>query len=523
MTNDKDLAALASQFHALFSGMEKAYGTYNNIHPDPGSTKGKLKGDAITERKPVTDKLWELHLSGKLGIGIIPIQEENTACFGAIDIDVYIGLDAPKILADIERLNLPLIPCRSKSGGLHLFLFTGRTVPAAHMQSKLREIAAKLGHGLAEIFPKQTVILAESNDLGSWINMPYFDGDNTERHALRPDGTPMSVTGFLDAAEAVKAIATPEWIARPLPLTLDVLNALPDGPPCLQHLVEQGVSEGGRNKVLFNLGVYCRKANADDWEEPTREMNRLYIRPPLLHDEQERIIKSVEKKDYFYTCNDAPLTQFCDKSVCRTRKYGIGSGGAAGGLVLGSLSKLMTDPPIWFLEVEQGQRVELTTDQLLNPIEFQKRCADALKGVLVPVMKRATWTDYLRPAMENVIEIPAPADMSAGGHLEELLEEFCTDRAQANTWEEILSGMAFTKDGKTYFQLAGFVNHVQRKSKEYKRFTITKWLREFGATDYIREIGGKDKRLWRIDAFSGGDGKPWPVPDSVSRGDAGEF
>jgi hypothetical protein len=114
--------------------------------------------------------------------------------------------------------------------------------------------------------------------------------------------------------------------------------------------------------------------------------------------------------------------------------------------------------------------------------------------------------------------------MSAGGHLAGLLEEFCTDRAQANTWNEILAGMPFTEGGKTWFRLGDFVTHVQRKTKaEYKRFTISKWLRDFGATARVREIDGKDTRLWWIEAFPGGTGKPWPVPDSVSRGDAREF
>src|SRR5205823_1888221 len=131
-------------------------------------------------------------------------------------------------------------------------------------------------------------------------------------------------------------------------------------------------------------------------------------------------------------------------------------------------SKLMTDPPIWFLEVEQGQRVELSTDQLLNPIEFQKRCAESLKGVLVPVVKRSVWTDYLRPAMENVIELPAPPEMSTGGHLNEILEDFCTDQARADTWEQIQLGMSHTEDGKVYFRLTDFMHCIHRKGyKDY--------------------------------------------------------
>ena len=38
-----------------------------------------------------------------------------------------------------------------------------------------------------------------------------------------------------------------------------------DGPPCLQVLTTQGFPEGTRNNGLFNIGIFYRMSNPDDW------------------------------------------------------------------------------------------------------------------------------------------------------------------------------------------------------------------------------------------------------------------
>ena len=54
---------------------------------------------------------------------------------------------------------------------------------AVDMVNKLNEYAAHLGYGGAEIFPKQ-ISRANDRDRGTWINLCYWDGDNTERYAI---------------------------------------------------------------------------------------------------------------------------------------------------------------------------------------------------------------------------------------------------------------------------------------------------------------------------------------------------
>ena len=109
------------KFKEIFSGLTIAYGQYQK--GDRG-TNGKLKGKAFIVRKNVTDKLWEDHLAGNPpALGIIPIREDNNCKWGCIDIDVY-NLKHHTLVQTIRELKLPLIVCRSKSGGAHIFLFT---------------------------------------------------------------------------------------------------------------------------------------------------------------------------------------------------------------------------------------------------------------------------------------------------------------------------------------------------------------------------------------------------------------
>ena len=104
----------------------------------------KQKGKAFIVRRTVTDELWDNHLTGEgPALGIIPITEDNDCRWGCIDIDEY-NFDHTSLVKSIRNLNLPLIVCRSKSGGAHVFLFTKENIPASLMQSKLKEMASYL-------------------------------------------------------------------------------------------------------------------------------------------------------------------------------------------------------------------------------------------------------------------------------------------------------------------------------------------------------------------------------------------
>lgn len=111
----------AKTFAGIFDGLKLAYGTYRI---DRAAPNGKQQGKAGVVKNPRTPETWEGHLSGKGdAIGIIPINEDNSCKWGCIDVDQY-PLDHKELIEKIRRMKLPMVVCRSKSGGAHCFLFT---------------------------------------------------------------------------------------------------------------------------------------------------------------------------------------------------------------------------------------------------------------------------------------------------------------------------------------------------------------------------------------------------------------
>lgn len=473
----------------LFDGFREAHGFYQIT----GEESGKKIGKAMTVRKTVTVEKWEAHLDGKQGLGLIPITYNNTVKWGAIDIDDY-RVDFAKVCKTIGESNLPLVPCRSKSGGLHLFLFLTTFAPAASVQGKLKEMAAAIGHGGVEIFPKQTEILAERGDLGQWINMPYFDETRTNRFALDAKGTGIDLDAFIKIA--CERRITPECLEQ---LSMDPPEALKDGPPCLQHLITKGFPNGTRNNGLFNLGVYAKKSDPDNWTKILDSLNKAHLHPPLTSAEVLGVVKSLNKKEYYYSCNQPPIKDHCNKSKCRGCKYGIGQG--AGLPVMTTLSKLCTVPPIWFIDVEGGGRLALSTEELQSPLSFQRRCMEALNK-MPPILKREVWGDIISKLMDSVSLIEMPIDATPAGQFKEHLELFCTGRSQAKMPEEILLGKPWPFEDKHIFRLKDLIAFLQRNHFSIlETNVITKMLRDEGAEPTVIVIKQRGVALWKIKKF----------------------
>lgn len=482
---------LAKQFCDIFSGLNRAYGVYQ---VNAKTNNGKQVGKAMTLNKPVNPELWQGHLTGKQGIGIIPIKDNSSCNFGAIDIDVYNGLDLIKIYTEVQRNNFPLITCRSKSGGCHLFLFTSEEVPAALMQSKLKQMAALLGYGNCEIYPRQTEILIERGDIGQWINVPYFNGVSGLRYAIDSKGNALSAEDFVLLVQNKRLS-----LSKLEQLQIIVKADLEDGPPCLQYLITQGFPSGTRNEGLFNLGVYLRKAFPDHWKDKIEEFNVKYMHPPLASSDVQGVIKSVRKKEYFYKCNSQPLSGYCNKQLCSTRTHGIGATTLP---VLSTLTKYNSNPPIWFVTIEDSGRLELTTEDLQNVMRFQKRCMESL-NFMPPIPRRDEWQKLIQKLLEQVTIIDAPVDASPAGQLIEHLERFCTSRVQASNKDELLLGKPLNEDGKHLFRMSDFMAYLERMHfHEFKVNKITSIIKDqLKAQHGFLTLKGKGVNYWEIPEF----------------------
>lgn len=484
----------AEKFHDLFAGLGRAHGQFRERGTDGGD---KVEGQAQTVREPATVALWEKHLAGKLGIGIVPVRDDATARFGAIDIDSY-DLDLEKLAKDVEERELPLIVCRSKSGGGHLFLFMKEGAPAELVRNKLMEWAVALGHSGVEVFPKQ-VSLASRNDIGNWINMPYYGGDETERYAIY-GGERLGVDEFIKLAEMMAQTADSlEEITAPVPEV--VRGMFPDAPPCLQSLASTGFEKGSRNNGLFNVGVYLRKRYGDEeWEKELDKYNQKFMDPPLGHKEVAQIVRSVNRKKYEYMCEEQPIASVCNRQICLTRKFGVGGGDGDPGVVFGDIVKIDSDPPVWIWDVD-GARMELTTAELKDQGRFHTRAMEVLNK-WPHMLKPKQWATLIREKLTNAEIIEAPPDASPEGQLWMYLEEYCTGRAQARSRDELLQNKPWTEEGRVYFNAPHFKNFLEQNRIRITSQKMWAWLRKSGAEHHFFNIKGRGINCWSVPAFS---------------------
>ncbi len=478
------------EFKSIFEGLDVAYGQ----HQSQGKrADGKQEGKSYIVKKLVTDELWQAHLDGEgPSLGIIPIMADNTSRWGCIDIDTY-PIDYRKIINTVRKLQLPLVPCRSKSGGLHVFLFLKKPIAAKLIRAKLREAAAAIGHADVEVFPKQSTILIEKGDLGNFLNLPYYNAKNSTRYAYKDDGTAASLLEFIDLYNRY-AVSNIDKVAMQVSA-----EVIPDGPPCLQQLCSQGFSEGGRNNGLFNLGVYLRKFDPDNWKTLLEEHNQQYMAPPLSASEVVTVQKQVEKKDYSYRCKEPPINSYCNAQVCKTRKFGIGGNGTS--LEFSALSKLETDPPVWILNVGDT-RLELQTDELQIQTKFQKKCMNAL-NTMPPLVKQSVWQETVEKLFNNLQTIPGDyTDGSVAGQFEAFLQEFCTDRAQAQNRDELLLRKPWTEDGITWFRLKDLADYLTRnKFTHYNVGQLVQALTRLQGKNTKYNIKGRTVRVWGVPAY----------------------
>jgi len=499
---------LAQRFMALFSGHTGAYGTYDI---DGKNTGLKVQGTAVTKRAPVTEQLWEDHLSGKKGIGIVPIREDNSCLFGAIDIDEYKNYDLKEAVEACKKAKAPVAVCRSKSGGAHIYLFFSEPVPAADVKRKLAEPASVLGHPTSEFFPQQDAVLSDRGDVGNWINMPYFEGPATSRYGVAESGAPMAPEDFLNFAEPLK-MTRAQFIKLKFTEPKSKRKQFKDAPPCLEKLATQGFPEGTRNNGLFNLCVLARKMNPEDWQPIVMQMNMEVMDPPLPESEVMGVMNSLQNSDYQYTCSRPPIRPHCNAGLCRMRKFGVGM--QQGAPRLSSLSKYNTDPPIWFLDMDNGARLSLSTEDLQNQGGFQKRCMEAM-NYMPPKMNLNQWNQMIQALLADVVIIEAPEDSTPKGQFIELLERFCTGKAQAKHLDEILLGKPFfdQDDNRHLFRLADFINFLDKqKFKEFKLNQISSAIRDYGGETHAYKLNGKRATVWSVPAFSFQD-KGHQTPD----------
>lgn len=513
---------LAERFAARFNGNKTSYGTYQLYDYHPGSDE-KRSGKALTVQEEPKLLNYQLHLEGKVGLGIVPIRGDDTCLWGAIDIDEY-GSDfngrdvALSVYRDLhDKVNIPCVVTFSKSGGLHIWFFFSRPVFAGVVQKKLVDIASAIGFPGVEVFPKQSTLKTRGGSsesgprLGNWINLPYFNQEETDRYAIATDGVRLSLSEFLDYCDKNQIDAD-----RFSQLKVEGTDILPfaDGPPCLQKMARQGVPQGGRDNSLYQMAVYLVKKGYEGLalQEALHSHNTQFMNPPLSASQVQKIFGSFERRssEYHYKCNDAPMREFCNRNECIRRDFGVTGGGDSiqATIEVQELTKYVylddamnpTDnPAFWDLTVN-GVVLRFTDDELLSYPAVKKRIFSTLDMVL-PDVKKQTWDQHLRGLLERVNRVPLPSELSLEGKIKSMLQSFIIEFAEQHDPSRIKKGRVYyhVKDNIYVFQIKFFLKWCLDQGMNVNDRRIQAILiKEFNAVTGQTSIGGLNTSATRI-------------------------
>lgn len=498
------------EFMEVFSGSQYNYGehSYGSVEES-----GKRKGSSWTvSNTPITVDNYRKHLEGEKGLGIVPIGENDKCRFGVIDIDIY-DMDFSLYIDAIDRFNLPLVPFKSKSGGLHIYIFFREETIA----SKTIEILRKFSFLLAldtlvrnrknanpEIFPKQLKL--GKGEVGSWINLPYFNAEKTLSPALK-EGKELSLP------EALIHISTKKTTITEAEEAIASLN-YHDAPPCLQLLsiLNPTGAGSGRNNYLFSFGVYLKKKDEDFFEEKVLEINRGLLEPLDENEVQKTIISSLKKKDYVYRCKEDPCASFCNKKECKKREFGIGKDlGYFSSIESGQLYQYRSSSPYYEWEVRlQGQdtfkRLRFKSEEeIIRQDTFLKLCMRELYE-LPSKLKQTEWFNKVNTALKEIIvvNIEKEEDTSTFMMLRNLIVEFLTGRALAETKEQILAKRVYYEKSMNVYMfrikdLTEFL-FIQKRFTGYTPNELHGLLREMGVV--LKKIRTENRKEVRVACMS---------------------
>jgi putative DNA primase/helicase len=202
-------ASITARLFYLFEGYEHSHG---QCDVTGFKDNGKAVANVKTHRSPATPQLWERHLQGTYGLGIVPMRQDGTCSWGACDLDDY-ETDVRAIAARVAALGIPALVNVSRSGGKHVFVWARVPVPASHMRQRLAEVAKALGYPNAECFPKQS---DPTECGGNWLNMPWQGGENSTRYGVMSNGDAYRLAEWVEAAERLKTATGADWFSTPV-------------------------------------------------------------------------------------------------------------------------------------------------------------------------------------------------------------------------------------------------------------------------------------------------------------------
>lgn len=485
----------AQSFLMLFKGKSNTY--VRNELPKTAPEKGQKIKTKITQNEGKVDtELIAHHLDGDFGVGICPVNAEGKCFFGVLDIDYYQD-KIKRVLGYIREYQLPLLPFRSKSGGLHIYLMLTKAVSAKKMREVLNLVAyyfsleALYGKGKVEVFPKQE----KAEGFGSAVTLPYFNCEEEPyTYLLDLEGNPVPFDEAL------------LYIRRHLTTLDDITEALSrlpynDAPPCIQRILlseEVGGEDSGRNNFLFSYAVYAKKKYGNGFESYVQEVNNGF-EVPLEQSVVDGLVESVKNQEYAYKCKDIPCNSFCDKVLCKKREFGLGRDkGHFTGIEYGKLYRYMSAEPyyVWELRLQGSEmpfRNVVFKDEgmLIDQKNFAKMCVRYLNQAPMQVSNN-DWYAVLNSVLPNIeeVKVSEESDTSALSQLRSAFIRYLANKqSRRDSPYQIRVGLCVRQvtDGvaKYYFLHSGFEEYLRNQKINFDMAMMRETLKYLGAREDV--------------------------------------
>lgn len=495
----------AQQFQLLFLGKNNTY-VRNELPKEKPEAGTKVKTQITNNSGKVDKELLLHHLEGDFGVGICPVDTEGKCRFAVIDIDYY-KPRIHKMLDFIREYQLPLLPFRSKSGGLHIYVFLKKPVSAKKIREMLNQVSYFLsldylyGNGKVEVFPKQD----KAEGFGSSITLPYFNAENPYTYLLDLDGNPVSFK------EALSIIPKKCTTLDDLKLALDNLP-YNDAPPCIQRILlceGVGTEDSGRNNFLFSFAVYAKKKYGTGFETYVKEVNDRF-EVPLEEGIIDSICNSVSNNEYIYKCKDIPCSGFCDRVLCKKREYGLGRDKSHfTGVDYGQLYRYKTAEPyyVWKLRLHGSDNwtdvIFKDEGYLLDQKNFAKMCVRYLNQAPMQVSNN-DWYAILNSVLPNIQDVEVKKETDTSG-LSIVRNAFITylanKQARRESPYQIKVGLCVRQSVqgkiKYYFTHRGFSDYLRNQKINFDYNMLRETLKNFGAVEdtlvYFNAMG-EEKR-----------------------------
>ena len=499
----------SQQFLTLFLGKTNSY-VKNELPKERPERKGKFKTKITQVEGKVDKELMVHHLEGDFGVGICPVNAEGKARFGVLDFDIY-SSEVRKVLDVIREYQLPLLPFRSKSGGLHVYLMLIKAIPAKEMRDILERIKYNFsfdeiyGKNKVEVFPKQNSV--KEGGFGSAITLPYFNAEEPYTYLLSLDGEKIDFKEALIYIQ--KHITTVENVT-------EILDNLPynDAPPCIQRILLSeavGGEDTGRNNFLFSFAVYAKKKYGTGFESYVEAVNEKFS-SPLAESDVTAICTSVSQNEYIYKCSDIPCNSFCNKVTCKKREYGLGRDKSHfTGIDYGQLFRYQAAEPyyIWKLRLhgqEEWKDVVFKDEgYLLDQKNFAKLCVRYLNQAPMQVSSN-DWYAILNSVLPNIqnVEVTSESDTSGLSVVRNAFISYLSNKqARRDSPYQIRVGLCVrqtTSEGeaKYYFTHKGFYEYLRNHKIDFEVSLLRETLKKFGAVEdvliYTNALG-EEKRF----------------------------